>query len=37
VRYIAFIRSSTKKYDFTEEDKRILYPRKFEIEGKGVW
>ena len=35
--YTAFIRSSTKKYDFMEEDKCILYFIKYRIEGKEVW
>ena len=34
--YTAFIRSSIKKYNFMEEDKHILYPIKYGIEGKEV-
>jgi SNF2-related domain len=37
VRHTAFIRSSTKKYDFTDEDKDILEPIKCERDGKVWW
>ena len=36
MRYVAFIRSSTKKYNFIKEDKCILYPIKYGIEAKEV-
>ena len=37
MRYLAFIRSSIKKYDFTDKDKDILKPIKCEEEGKEIW
>ena len=37
MRYLAFIRSSIKKYNFTDKDKDILKPIKCKREGNMVW
>ena len=37
MRYIAFIRSSIKKYNFIDKNKDILKPIKYKREGKLVW
>jgi hypothetical protein len=34
--YLAFIKSSIKKYDFIEKDKDIFNPIVCEGEGKGI-
>jgi len=37
MRYLAFIRSSIKKYNFINKDKDILKPIKCGREGEKVW
>jgi len=37
MRYLAFIRSSIKKYNFMDKDKDILKPIKYKREGNIVW
>ena len=37
MRYLAFIRSSIKKYNFINKDKDIFKPIKYKGEDKEVW